>query len=135
MNIEIVEVEVLDDESEKDLQNKEKKEVGDEEKAKSASKQAPDECKEFYIGIGIITSLVLIEYEGETVSANQIIKVYEGYPAHAAGILASDIIIPKEPIKDGGPIGSPVELILIRDGFARAITLYRDKICFRPVDE
>lgn len=133
MNTEIVEVEILDDENDKDLKKKEK----DKETIKSASKpkQEPNSCKEFYIGIGVITSFVLIEYEGETINANQIVQVYEGYPAHAAGILVSDIIIPKEPIKDGGPIGSPVDLVLIRDGLARKMTLYRDKICLRLVDE
>lgn len=86
-------------------------------------------CQSFYIGIGILTFYSVIEYEGVSLEVLHISEVYVGYPADRAGLRPGDYIWTDEPIKDGGPIGSPITLTVWRDGHASEMTLYRDKIC------
>ena len=55
-------------------------------------------------------------------------EVYEGYPAHGAGILVGDVIVASSGALTG-PRGSTVEVIVRRGGSDSSITLTRERIC------
>lgn len=85
-----------------------------------------EECKNFYIGIGIISNHYI--YEDGRIEVF-VIQVHSGYPAHRYGIQEGDILITYEEIKDGGPIGSIVDLTVLRDGRQMQVAIPREKIC------
>lgn len=94
-------------------------EDGELEKLKKRAPHAGDKCDRFYGGIGVV--------EGSL----GIVEVYPGYPAHKAGILAGDEVDSTEEIR--GEVGTPVTVVIRRDGRRIEFHLIRDKICYnRP---
>lgn len=91
----------------------------------TSKKETVSECKSFYVGIGI-TSNVVIKNDEFWI---QVVKVHEGYPAHKYGLQVGDLILEKEPIRDGGPVGSVVKLHIDRNGETILLSIPRGKIC------
>lgn len=81
-----------------------------------------EECKKFFGGIGITTSLL----------TDEISIVHIGYPADKAGLQPGDIVTPIGQSDIRGEIGSTLILRVTRGGITFIVTVVREKIC---VDE
>ena len=80
-------------------------------------------CPDFYGGIGIILG-----------TDGFIIEVADGYPAARAGIVPGDVIEgDTKYIK--GKIGTPVDVVILRDGKTLKFSLIRAKICITKKKE
>ena len=77
------------------------------------------DCKNFYYGIGITT----------TPSGNKVARVYRGYPAWEAGLLAGDTIIEPEISKIRGTKGTLVRIKIFRNGEVIILDMTRAQIC------
>lgn len=82
-----------------------------------------DKCSTFFGGIGITTTSAKDEYNRVGV----VTEIYEGYPAALGGVMLYDVILNRNGII--GEIGTPVTLLIRRNGNALSLTLIRDKIC------
>lgn len=88
---------------------------GDLEALKKIAPHAGDKCASFFGGIGIQESSFAI------------VTVYPGYPADRAGILPGDEVLSTNEIR--GEVGTPVTVVVIRNGVRIEFHLIRDKIC------
>lgn len=120
IDLNIVEVNITDENTFEE--NEEKGEVAVNKKIENKKENT---CENFYIGIGIVSNLV-IKNDEYWLLVN---KVYETYPAYKAGIRVGDLILEKEPIRDGGPIGSVIDLVIDRNGEIFVLSVNRGKIC------
>lgn len=77
------------------------------------------DCKNFFGGIGITHDFI----------TDKIIELHAGYPAEKSGLVVGDIVktIDDSPII--GEIGTPVILLVIRNGNSFVKTIIRGKIC------
>lgn len=114
-------------------ENQSKVVVPKEKELPPEQKVVEHKCEEFYEGIGIQFNMVTPE--GCFVS-----YVGKGYPAHRAGIRPGDMIVDEGARYEfecpgRGPIGSMLDLEIVRDGQTRNITLVREKICTSPEEK
>lgn len=92
-------------------------------KKKSKKQRAPGDCDNFFGGIGI-------NLDVRTPGRYQYIeKVFDGYPAQAAGLRAGDKIVEPSVIDITGQIGTGFHLTYLRDGSYYTVWIIRDKIC------
>lgn len=81
-------------------------------------KAEPKECPSSYGGIGI-------EIRGQVIQT-----VYQGYPAHKAGMLAGDIIMSISGTGEiRGTVGTSVDIVILRNNTEFKLTLTRESIC------
>jgi C-terminal processing protease CtpA/Prc len=108
---------VPEKEIEKQIEKDRKSQMALEEKARQEkAKKLKDECPFYYGGIGI------------SQIGNSVGHAFEGYPAANAGIRDGDVII-SDIDNIRGEVGTPVTVVVMRNGNVLTFELIRDKIC------
>lgn len=83
------------------------------------------DCDNFYIGIGITHGFI----------SNDVSEVVPGGPADKAGIKVGDVLLnSKLNIKDAFPIGTSVNIVILRNSIITTIPIKVNKICTRKIE-
>jgi C-terminal processing protease CtpA/Prc len=114
-------------------ENKSEVVVPKEKELPPEQKVVEHKCEEFYEGIGI-------QFNNVTPEGCFVSYVGKGYPAHRAGIAPGDMIVDEGArhqleCPGRGPIGSMLDLEVVRNGQTRKITVVREKICISPEEK
>ena len=96
-------------------------------KLKHKTKYADHDCKghKSYGGIGVT---IMPVYASEETYSQQIVEVFDNYPAAKAGLLAGDIV-QDDKVEIMGTPGTEVKVCILRKGMLMTFTLIREKIC------
>lgn len=82
-----------------------------------------NECEKWFGGIG-----VTITFQND--SGTEILKVHDGYPAKAAGLMAGDVIVWVSDRDIRGEPGTPVTIRVMRSNNLMSFEVVRGKICY-----
>ena len=82
------------------------------------------DCDDFYIGIGITHEFI----------SSKISRVVPNGPADKAGLKVGDAMLNSNlNIKDTFPIGTSVNIVILRNGITTVVPIKVDKICIRKI--
>jgi hypothetical protein len=100
-------------------------------KSKSKTKYAEHDCKghKSYGGIGVTTAPVYVK-DGDYLQ--QIVEIFDNYPAAKGGLQIGDIVVEPRTEIMGTP-GTDVTINILRDGNRMTITVTREKICLEEM--